>query len=306
MSEPTRPGPTFAIAGAARAGSTAVAEALRAHPDVFVTQPKEPHYLALGGRPAAFTGPGDNTHINRLAVTDREAYLALFAEAGSAKARGDASVSTLYYPEHSIATINELNPQLRTVVILREPVSRAFSSYQYLRVRGFEPVPDFLDAVAQEPQRREQGWHHLWHYTAMSTYADDLEAFLTAFGDQVGVWFYDDLDTQPAETVRDITAFVGADPAVADGGVQRVNSSGKPRSGLLQSAVQWGGRHATLRSALKAVVPFGVRERIRGANLQRSAPTDAEVAALRPVFAKDLARLEELLGRPLPTAWTEG
>ena len=33
--------PTFVIAGAARAGSTALSETLRAHPDVWLTQPKE-------------------------------------------------------------------------------------------------------------------------------------------------------------------------------------------------------------------------------------------------------------------------
>ena len=301
----TPPLPTFAIVGAARAGTTAIAETLRSHPDVFMTQPKEPHYLALGGQPANFTGPGDDSHINQMAVTERDDYLALFADSDGSVARGEASVSTLYYPEHSIATIKELNPQLRLVVILREPVSRAFSSYQYLRVRGFEPIPDFLDAVAEEPARRELGWHHLWHYTQMSTYAADLEQFLTAFGDQVGVWFYDDFTARPDGTVDEISTFIGVDPARAEStSVQRVNASGQPRSAAVQAVVQWGGRQAALRSALKRVVPFALRERIRGANLQATTLDETITAQLRPTFAKDLVRLEELLGRPVPADWT--
>ena len=43
------PTPTFLVVGTARAGTTAVVEGLRTHPQVFVTQPKEPHYFAFHG-----------------------------------------------------------------------------------------------------------------------------------------------------------------------------------------------------------------------------------------------------------------
>ena len=293
------------VAGAGRAGSTAVAEALRAHPDVFVTQPKEPHYFALGGRPATFTGPGDDTTINRVAITDVDQYLALYPEAGNYLALGEGSVSTLYYPEHSIPAIRAMNPEMRIVIMLRDPVNRAFSSFQYLSVRGFEPLPDFLAAVEDEPRRRELGWHHLWHYTSMSHYAADVEQFRTAFGDQVGVWFHDDLDSDPTGTIEAIQRFVGVDPSrSASSDVQRVNASGQPRVPALQAAMQWGGRHAGLRGVVKRVVPFGVRERIRSANLAPNATTSDVRAQLRPTFAKDLLRLEEVLGRSVPASWS--
>lgn len=305
MTHPRRPTPTFVVAGAGRAGTTVVAEGLRAHPDVFVTQPKEPHYLALGGRPAAFTGPGDDTTVNRYAVTDLEAYLALFPEDGEYLALGEGSVSTLYFPDHAIPTIRALNPDMRIVVMLRDPVDRAYSSFQYLSVRGFEPLPDFMAAVADEPRRIEAGWHHLWHYTRMSRYADDLARFIDAFGDQVGVWFYDDLESDPVDTIAAIQAFVGVDPAKAPPRteVQRVNASGRPRVPALQAAMQWGTRHARLRATVKRLVPFDVRERIRGANLAKDRTSSQVRAELRPVFSDDLDRLAILLGRPLPEAW---
>lgn len=305
MSQPPRPLPTFVIAGAGRAGTTVVAEGLRAHPDVFVTQPKEPHYLALGGRPAAFTGPGDDTTVNRYAVTDLDAYLALFPDDGDYLALGEGSVSTLYYPDHSIPAIRALNPDMRIAVMLRDPVDRAYSSFQYLSVRGFEPLTDFMAAVADEPRRIAEGWHHLWHYTRMSRYADDLGRFLDAFADQVGVWFYDDLEASAVDTIADIQRFIGVDPAKAPPRteVQRVNASGKPRVPALQAVMQWGGRHARLRAAVKRVVPFEVRERIRSANLRQNPTATAVRAALRPQFDDDLRRVEELLGRPVPESW---
>lgn len=301
------PGPTFLVAGAARSGSTAVIEALRSHPDVFVTTPKEPHYFALAGTTPTFTGPGDDQTINRVAVTSPDAYLALFAEAGTATARGDGSVSTLYYHERSVPLIAATNPQMRVVVVLREPVARAFSSFQYLSVRGFEPLDDFAAAVADEPRRRAAGWHHLWHYTAMSHYADSVEHFRHAFGDRLGVWFYDDLDAEPERTTREIMAFVGADPQkVVQAAPDRVNASGSPRRAGVHRALQWAARHESVRAGVKRVVPFQVRERIRNANLERK-DVDASVRqAVAGVFDADLARLEQVLERPLPQGWGSG
>lgn len=296
--------PTFVIAGAGRAGSTAVIESLRMHPDVFITQPKEPHFLALGGRPAAFSGPGDDTHINQLAITNKADYLALFSGSEKCAARGEGSVSTLHYPAESIPAISALNPDMRIVILLREPVARAYSSFQYLRVRGFEPKSDFLSAVADEPRRRAAGWHHLWHYTGMSQYAEAVDQFQKAFPDKVGVWFHDDLTANPSGTIESIQRFIGVDPAVSAGEtVQRVNVSGQPRIPVLQAAIQWSGRSEVMRKTIKRMVPFGLRERIRNANLQPNTVTAEERAALVPVFEKDLIRLQEVLGRTVPTTW---
>src|SRR5688572_19388263 len=126
-----RVGPTFLVAGAGRCGTTGLVEGLRTHPDVFVTHPKEPHYFALHGQTVDFKAPGDQATINQVAVTDRDAYLALYDGAGNARARGDGSVSTLYYYQRAIPEILAVNPEMRIVIMLREPVDRAFSSYQY-------------------------------------------------------------------------------------------------------------------------------------------------------------------------------
>ena len=106
---------------------------------MFVTQPKEPHYFALHGTTPAFTAPGDDATINRVAVTDRHAYLALFPPEHDFIAYGDGSVSTLYYHERAIPEILATCPDVRVVVMLREPVARAYSAFQYLAARGFEP-----------------------------------------------------------------------------------------------------------------------------------------------------------------------
>ena len=296
------PAPTFAVVGAARAGTTALCEAVRAHPDGFVTDPKEPHYYALAGERPTFTGPGDEEGINSVSITEEARFLELFAGSEGAVARGDGSVSSLYYAEQAAPRLAELAPQARVVICLRDPVERAYSSWQYLRALGREPEADFATALAAEPDRVAAGWHHLWHYRGVSRYAPGLAEFLRHFpAEQVLVVTYDDLSADQVGTVAGFLEFLGLDPAAGQA-PGRVNASGEVRSKLVQQALTGLRGVGVVRSTVKALVPYTVRERIRQANL-RETSIDADLRRrLAGEFAADLGAVEDLLGRPLP-AW---
>lgn len=294
------PVPDFVVAGAGRSGTTAVVEALRGHPQAFVTEPKEPHYFALHGTQPDFAGPGDAHTINRVAVTERQAFLDLFPRdrGEGLRAMGEGSVSTLYYYERALPEIMAMNPGMRFVILLRDPVARAYSSFQYMRARGFEPVEDFLEAVAQEPERLAANWHHLWHYTRMSMYADAIAAVQAAVpADQVGIWFYEDLDRDHDATIAEVMRFLDLTPVASDEGAAapRVNISGTPRSKLLHRGLWWVTRHEAPRSAVKAVTSYRFRERVRSLALRREGVPEQARASLAPVFADDVSRLRKLL-----------
>ncbi|CAN5266228.1 hypothetical protein BH24ACT9_BH24ACT9_08960 [soil metagenome] len=294
--------PTFLVAGAARSGTTGLVEGLRTHSRVFVTAPKEPHYFALHTTGAQFQGPGDAATINRVAVVDREAYLALYPQRHDFLALGDGSVSTLYYADQAAPEIVRVNPQMRIVVILREPVARAYSSYLYLRARGFEPCADFLKAVAEEPRRTADNWHHLWHYTAMGHYAHGIRVLREVLGsDQVGVWFYDDLEADYQGTVRSVQNFLGLpEESTQDLDVPRVNVSGTPRVAFVQRAIQLATGNERFRSTLKSTTSFGFRERIRRGGLRPSEVPAQARAQLAPRYVESLSELAALLDGPTP------
>jgi hypothetical protein len=294
--------PTFLVAGAGRSGTTALVEGLRTHPDLFVTSPKEPHYFGLHGQKVDYRGPGDMATINRVAVTDRHAYLGLYPANHSYSALGDGSVSTLYYAEAAAPEIVRVNPDMRVVVLLREPVDRAFSSYSYMRARGFEPHEDFLAAVAEEPRRQAENWHHLWHYVAMSHYASSLRILLDTLGpDQLGIWFYDDIEKDYEGTVRSVLRFLGLpvreDEAV---GVPRVNVSGTPRLAVAQRAIWAATRNEVLRTSVKRLTSFRFREGIRRLTLAKAAVPPVARAALEELFVEDLRQVAALIDTPAP------
>jgi hypothetical protein len=299
-------GPTFLVAGGARCGTTGLVEGLRQHTDVAVIEPKEPHYFAFHRIGAAFTAPGDEHTINKVSVTDLDRYLSLFPRAkpdGTPYAAlGEGSVSTLYYFEESIPEIQRLNPAMRIVVLLRDPVERAHSAYGYMRARGLEPEEDFLTAVQLEEDRKAAGWHHIWHYTSMSRYADSLTAFAEAFtSEQLGVWFYDDLNRDYATTVAEVLTHVGVPAAAADvPPVPRVNVSGQPRSQVASQLIKRATANPTVRTAVKRVTSYRLREAVRRHTLRSDDLPSGAREQLGPLFADDLARLQTLLPTLLP------
>ncbi len=295
--------PTFLVAGGARCGTTGLVEGLRAHPRVFVTQPKEPHYFAFHRTGAQFTAPGDAHTINRVAVTDRDAYLALYPAQHSYLALGEGSVSTLYYAEEALPEVLRVNPRMKLVVLLRDPVERAYSAHQYMRARGLEPVEDFLEAVALEDERRRAGWHHIWHYTAMSRYADSLATLQSGVPpEQLGVWFYDDLNADYHGTFTSVLAFLGVPAETGEAiSVPRVNVSGQPRFAPVSAALQWATANEAVRSAVKRTTSYHFRERVRRTVLRTNGLPPGAREELEPRFTEDLRRLRTLLpGRDLP------
>jgi hypothetical protein len=90
--------PTFFIAGAPKAGTTALHAALATHPGLYLSPVKEPKYYLTDSRPpdrARQRGPGD-AHSAQEWIWQRERYLALFAEAPAGVPRGESTPFYLY------------------------------------------------------------------------------------------------------------------------------------------------------------------------------------------------------------------
>lgn len=287
---------TFLVIGAARAGTTAVVEGIRAQPGTFVTQPKEPHYFALHGQTVDFQAPGDDSTINRVAVTDEDAYVRLYpGDPSPFTALGEGSVSTLYYGADAIPEIQRLAPEAKLVVMLRDPVERAHSAYQYLVSKGFETAGSLREALELEDARVEAGYHHIWHYRRMGQYGEQLAPFLGAFGrDQVGVWFYEDLQADYIGTLSSILSFIGLPQAQVEPRPP-VNVSGKPRSKHLTKLVSAAARTPGVRGAMRTLTTFSFRERVRSLLLSRAQIDPEARALLAPAFADDAAVLRALL-----------
>lgn len=290
--------PNFLVIGAARSGTTALFDYLGQHPEIFTSDPKEPHYFALDGTGPAFTGPGDDETINRVAVTDGEAYRKLFRRADGATAVGEGSVSYLYCaaaPENIRRTI----PDVRLICMLRNPADRAYSAFRYTRARMYEPVEHFREALAREEKRIEAGWHHIWHYRRMGRYAEQMQRYYRVFDpDQLRIYRFERFVQDPHAVLRDCFEFLGVDPGFRPRRTPMTVPSGEPRSEWLQRFLL---ESAPVKEVVKRLVPGGIRRwlsgRLRKANLEKP-PMDPDVRReLLDDYRPQIGELEELTGR---------
>jgi hypothetical protein len=114
--------------------------------------------------------------------------------------------------------------------------------------------------------------------------------------DQLGIWFYDDLNKDYEGTVAQVLDFLGVPEAEGETAeVPRVNISGEPRSKALHELVRIATSNERLRTAVKRSTSYRFRESVRRRLLRTDAVGADARAALSPMFAADLARLRQLL-----------
>jgi hypothetical protein len=244
--------PNFVVIGAAKAGTTSLHGWLAQHPEIFVPRQKELHFFAADWLRENSKGPGDARVLQDL-PPDWDAYLAHYEGAGAARAVGDVSPSYLVAPDAAGAIRARLGDP-RIVLLLRDPVQKAFSQYTHLLRDGRETLT-FWEGLQAEPERIGKGYGALWRYLAAAAYLEPTRRYLEAFGcERVKVILFDDLVRDPAAALRELFTFLGVDPGVAIDTSEVRNRSGAPRSPALAALVN----HPTLRRLARSVLPVGL------------------------------------------------
>ena len=148
----------FAIVGAAKSGTRSLATYLSYHSGLCMASRKESHFYSAPYMPLPFAGPGDDG-LNHTIVTKEAHYRELFRSAKPGQLLGEASAFYLYYP-HTAAALRRAMPNGKIIVILRNPVERAFSAYMHLRRDGRETL-SFGAALDQEKIRIQSHYEPL-------------------------------------------------------------------------------------------------------------------------------------------------
>ncbi len=217
MSAPAGRLPDFVIAGAPKAGTTALHAALATHPALYLSPVKEPKFYLTDGRPpprSGQRGPGD-AHSAQEWVWRRSDYLALFAAAPAAAVAGESTPFYLYDRDAQARLAADL-PGVKVVAIVRDPVDRAYSNWVHLRADGLEPEPDFLTAVRAEERRIADGWAPFWHYRGLGRYGEQLRSLYRHLPRrQVLLLRYRELVDSPRATLDRVSVFLGVEPGLA-------------------------------------------------------------------------------------------
>jgi hypothetical protein len=277
--------PNTFIIGVQKSGTTALHHLLSEHPDVFFPKaPQEIHFF----------------DVEKNFKKGIEWYESLFRDWSGQKVI--AQTSPLYFFEpHVPARIRQLAPDGRLIVILRNPVDRAYSHYWHAVKHGVEKLP-FHAALEQESQRLLEGFQNRRNFSYLSRgeYSTQFERFLVHFPrEQILPLRFDDLISDVDELCARCARFLSISPAgfVQERGAGKIrNAARMPRSRLLQSIARGVGKLAPAagqliaRRNLKAIQypPMSVETR-RG---------------LQDRFRTEILRTSELTGLDLK-AWLD-
>jgi hypothetical protein len=292
--------PDFLVAGAPKAGTTALHAALAQHPALYMSPVKEPKYFLTDGPPPTHGGPGD-VQTYREHVWRRADYEALFDQAPPGTLRGESTPFYLY-DRAAHLRIYATIPQARLIVILRDPVERAHSNWTHLWSAGLEPIDDVVRACAEEPYRIGQGWAAFWHYVGLGRYGEQLEHLFSLFPrEQVLVFRYRALLERPVETLDMICSFLGVETGVVTE-VPRENVTAHPEFTPLHRLLS---RTLRIGTAVDARLPghplspvIDPVERALQRNGRARRPLEWEQRqALLPYFEADIKLLEKVTGQ---------
>jgi hypothetical protein len=302
VSTPAEHLPQFVIAGAPKAGTTALHAALATHPGLYLSPVKEPKYYLTDGRPpprSGQRGPGD-AHSAGEWVWRRADYLALFRGAPAGAVRGESTPFYLY-DRSAQARLAADVPDVRVVVVVRDPVDRAYSNWAHLRADGLEPEADFGRAVRLEEERIAAGWAPFWHYRGLGRYGEQLrDLFRHVPRERVCLLRYRQLVDSPRETLDRVSAFLGVAAGVAHTAPpENVKPfvADTPRYRALSRVARAG-------AALGAYAPPQVWRQVSrpllaalhaGRSPRPTLPTEVRREVLAPLLP-DIALLEELTG----------
>src|SRR5215469_6487610 len=224
--------PNFLVIGAAKCGTDSLCNYLGQHPQVYISQNKEPNFfVAEGQRTIPYQGPGDQKVLTDwdMWVSTLDRYEALFADVTTEKAIGEGTTWYLY-DERAVQKIHDYVPSARLIAVVRNPVDRAYSAYTMLLRDGREPLRDFAQALDAEDERVRKNWEPMWHYRRMGFYAAQLTRYYTMFDQaQIHVVVYDDFNARPGDVARDLFRFLEVDEDFEPDTSTRYNVSLVPR-----------------------------------------------------------------------------
>ncbi len=285
----------FAIVGAARSGTTSLHAYLSRHPRLFLPAAKE---LAF------FIAERDDPRQARLISTHYRGV-----EPGQKVGLSEANMLLF---SRVPARIRDHNPRARVVAVLRDPIERAYSSYGFGRLRGWEPSASFEAAIERELRGGFETVYDRVNFTHLEHghYAEQLARYIDVLGrDRVHVLLTEDLARQPEATLGALLAWLEVSPPRLAGldVRRRHNVTSRQRMPGIGRFI-W--RAAVPLRRVAGLLPDGGREWLRRRvvrplrRLNRAPatlpPMHSETRAyLRRYYASHNRHLAELLGRDL-------
>ena len=193
--------PHFLGLGAPQAGTTWLYVNLSAHPDVYLSEKKETHYFTR--------------HFHKWPLSF---YASLFAD-GSEKVCGEITPGYNLLRLDRIRYIHSVVPDARLILIIRNPVERAWSSFRRQGAKaaqsrgiGFEEI-DEAQAMRYFQRHQDTEWGRAWDYEpglSHEDYTQQIDRWTSVYAEeQLFIGFFDELKSDPQSLLKKVCRHIG-------------------------------------------------------------------------------------------------
>lgn len=264
--------PNFLIVGAMRSGTTFLSHHLASHPDVFFAPRKEIHFFDFNFEKGI------------------EWYKKQFSGAKGQKVVGEGTQTYMYISEVP-ARIAAVLPDVKLILILRNPVDRAYSHYWHNRTRSVETL-DFREAILNEPGRL--GGNPIerarFSYVDRGRYVYQLRRLCDHFPRQaLHVILFEDMKKNPLETFKSVSGFLEIDTGFVPSNIDEP----------VNRAVTFRSLKVRQRTLSMPPLVRNAVGRFNTVDLEYEPMDEAVRAELLKTFSEDNESLQSWLGRDL-------
>ena len=204
--------PDFLIIGTQRGGTTALYHYLKTHPCIHGTTGTDTHFFDKKFQ------QGVSWYRAHFPTRFEKAYARRFRHQDFVT--GEASPAYLFHPQVP-GRVARLLPRVKLIVLLRNPIDRAFSQYYHALELGHEKL-SFEEALEREQERTAGEYervlaeaHYSSHafkhlsYLSRGIYVDQLRAWMRLFPrEQFLILKSEDFYADPAATLQEVLAFL--------------------------------------------------------------------------------------------------
>lgn len=289
--------PNFFCIGAAKSGTTTLYDILKQHPDIFTPAFKEPHFFDI-----------TDNYNNGLEWYEKNYFRNI-----NKKIIADFTPSYFFEKQAAKRIFNDLGNDIKFVVLLRNPVDRAYSHYLH-SVRDKNEDKGFEEAILKEDNRMEtfiKNKDYLSYlrnsYYHQGLYGEMIERYLKYFSldNFLFIHFENEFLLERKKTINKLLVFIGVDTAINLNLDLRSNPASKENFKFLKRLMQKKG---WWRKVLKFMIPSMqsrqiIRNKIQRANLKElykeKLSKELKTDLYNEYFKEDIIKFEKLTNKKL-------
>ena len=278
----------FFIVGAPKAGTTSLFYYLNKNKGICMSNIKEPNFFSSKDLKI------QKIYYDSLILDNLKEYERIFTPKNKQQIIGEASVSYLFYP--NVANrIFDYNPRSKIIIILRDPVERAFSHYSMDLRLGH--VKQSLDELFDLGLNNKDNLF-FQQYILLGQYYEQVNRYIKVFGrENICVKFYDELKLDASSFYSDILKFLHQENDHNIDFNQPFNKSKLPSNKFIKWLYSW----PIIRKISLIFLPLSVIEfiNIKFFKENNNIITNDLKSKLHSFFLEDIEKLEKLLSKDL-------